>query len=251
MQNDTTQLKNRLTDLAARTEAQCIYTHSPFLSPEEQAVFLSLAQSFPVTARLDGGSESAIRKIAVFGSEADLGYAFETPIRVIRIAPRAEKFASELTHRDYLGALMGLGIDRGTTGDIIVRGKEAWLFCLDSVADYIVENLTQAGRTDLQCTIVDEDVPDLAPSFEHITGNVASERIDLVLASAVGGGREAIKRLMKEGRIFLNGQAVNSPGHHMKAGDVFVVRGQGKFIYDGITGTTKKGRCNIAIRKYV
>lgn len=251
MQNDTTQLRNRLTDLAARAEAQCIYTHSPFLSPEEQAVFLSLAQTFPIGARLDGGSGSAIRKIAVFGSEADLGYAFESPIRVIRISPRAEKFAAALSHRDYLGALMGLGIDRATTGDIVVRGKEAWLFALDSIAEYIVAHLDQVGRTDVICNCVSDNVPDLAPQFEHISGNVASERLDLILAAAIGGGRESVKRLQKEGRVFLNGQAASSPGHHIKTGDVFVVRGHGKFIYDGISATTRKSRCNISIRKYV
>lgn len=244
-------LKNRIYDLAERADSAGTYTCTGFLSPMEQEIWHAVKKDLPVGSFLYGGTEAAIRKMAVFGSEELFGYAWEPCVKVLRISPRNERFASECTHRDYLGSLMSLGIDRRVTGDIIVHGKEAWIFVLDSAADFIAENLTNVRRNDVLCEEVSGDVPDLSPRFEDISANIASERLDLIIGAAAGVKREDAKKLLGSERIFVNERLVSSSGHRLKEGDVIVIRGFGKFIYDGVKGTSRKGRLYAALRKYV
>ena len=251
MINEEELLKKRIADLAQQADMQRIYTNTRFLSPLEQSLFLSVKNELPVQSCLYGGIDSAIRKIAIFGSEEELGYAFEDPIRILHIRPKAEKFAEELSHRDYLGSLMALGIERELTGDIVVRGKEAWVFCLDSIADYLCEQLTQVRHTNVICDRTNGDVPELAPKFQSMQLNIASERMDLVVAAASGTSRDTAKKLLNDEKVFVNGRVITSAGHKINEGDELVIRGFGKFIYDGVSSTSRKGRCNISLRKYI
>lgn len=244
-------VKRRIEDLAGQADGQRIYVHSGFLSPAEQSVFWQIKKDLPVGASLTGGSDSCIRKLACFGSEEEFGYEWESPIRILHIRPGNEKFAGELTHRDYLGALMSLGIDRRVTGDIIIREKEAWVFVLDTALEYIKENLTQIRHTQVVCEEVTGEVPELAPRFLSMKVNLASERLDLIAAAAAGIKREQAKKLMDSDKVFVNGRLASSPGHKIKAGDEIVIRGFGKYIYEGIEGTTRKGRIAASLRKYV
>ena len=250
MKNDDDFLKSRITDLAFQADTQHTYTNTRFLSPLEQSVYLSIRSELTLPSFLYGGSESAIRKIVIFGNEDVFGYPFDDPLRILHIRPKAEKFAETLSHRDYLGSMMALGIERELTGDIIVRGKEAWVFVLESIIDFLCENLTQVRHTNVICEEITEPVPELAPAFQHLEINVASERIDLLAAGAAGIGREAAKKLLSDEKIFVNGRVISSSGHKLKEGDEIVIRGYGKFIYDGISSTSRKGRYNITLRKY-
>lgn len=244
-------LKRRIADLAQQADMQHIYTNTRFLSPLEQSVFLSIKNDLPIRSQLYGGIDSAIRKIAIFGSVEELGYDFEDPIQILHIRPKAEKFAEELSHRDYLGSLMALGIERELTGDIVVRGKEAWVFCLESIADFLCEQLIQVRHTNVICERTHGEVPELAPKFESMQLNIASERMDLVVAGASGTSRDVAKKLLSDEKVFVNGRVVSSAGHKINEGDELVIRGFGKFIYDGVSSTSRKGRCNIALRKYI
>ena len=249
--NNGEQLKRRLCDIAERAYSRNAYTYSRFLSPMEQSVCNSLRNTFPVSCRLYGGNDACIRKIAVFGSTDEFGYDFEDPVRVIRISPLSERFSHEMTHRDYLGALMRLGIDRGLTGDIIVKGKEAWVFVLETSVGFITGELTSVGRDRVRCEEITKDIPDLTPQFRNITANIASERLDLIVSASCGISRDSAQKLIKDDRVFINERTAASPGHKINRGDTIVIRGFGKFIYDGITGTTRKNRLNAVIRKYV
>lgn len=237
--------------MAERADEQRVYVHSGFLSPIEQDVFLTIKKDLPVNAILTGGIVSCIRKLICFGSEEEFGYEWDSPIRILHIRPKNEKFAQELTHRDYLGSLMALGIDRKLTGDIVVRGKEAWIFVLETAEDYIRENLTQISRTQVVCETVTGEVPELTPRFSEKTVNLASERLDLILAAAADIKREQAKKLLDSEKVFVNGRLASSPGYKLKEGDEFVIRGFGKYIYGGAEGTTKKGRIMAVIRKYI
>ena len=147
-------LKRHLIDLSRQASSRCSYTYSAFLSLPEQELFRSAAKDLaPVRTELFGGNELSERRIAVFGSEEDFGYREDPPVSVLRISPVSEKFGEELSHRDYLGAVLSLGIDRSLTGDIVVRGKTAFLYVLDSIRDYISENLTRTSGRSLSAGI--------------------------------------------------------------------------------------------------
>ena len=243
--------KNRITDLAGQAERQRVYTSTKFLTPLEQSLFLSVQHALPVPSSLEGGSASAIRKIAVFGSEEEFGYPYENPIRILHLRPRSEKFAEELSHRDYLGAVMSLGIERNLTGDIVVKEKEAWMFVLEPIVPFLCESLTQIRHTAIRCEEASGEVPTLAPSFQNLQIQASSERIDLLLSGITKKNREQAKNLLKGDLVFVNGRLINSAGHKMRPGDEIVVRGYGKYIYDGISSVSRKGNLHLAIRKYV
>ena len=125
------QLKNRFRDLADKSFRQGIYTFTGFLGLSSQELFWQEETGLKYAGyRLNGGYEGAERVLIRFGSGEDLGYETEFPIACIRIAPLARKFADELSHRDFLGALMNLGIERCKLGDIMIDGEKA-LFSAD------------------------------------------------------------------------------------------------------------------------
>ena len=247
-------LTSRISDLAMQAYTQHVYTCTRFLTPLEQNAVLSMQKELPVTVRMTGradDSASSIRKIAVFGSEKEFGYEFDNPIRILHIRPKSEKFAEELSHRDYLGSLMGLGIERELTGDIVVRGKEAWIFVLETILPFLCDHLSQVRRTNVICEEVSGEIPELIPQFQSLQINTPSERLDVLLAAITGLNRESAKKLLKEEKVFINGLTASSAGHKLKPGDEIVIRGSGKYIYDGIASTTRKGRCNLTVRKYI
>ena len=252
MSDEERLLLSHLQDLSDRADQAGIYTFSGFLSLPEQDLFLKNVKEYGFSDyRFNGGSESAERRIVVFGSEDMLGYSPELPIAVLEIRPLQEKYGEELSHRDILGAIMSLQIERSLVGDILVRGKAAYVFCLERIADYLTENLTKIRHTDVRCLRCETDVPELHPVLQEVRLNIASERLDSIVSSLTGISRSHIDRLFNEKRVFLNGRIIESLSACPKPGDVITIRGFGKAIYDGISGSSKKGRLYVTLRKYV
>lgn len=250
--DDNEKLKRHLIDLSRRASGRNMYTFSSFLSLPEQELYFQARKDFgPVKSDLQGGSETAERKIAVFGSLEDFGYEEEIPISVIEVKPLNEKFAEELTHRDYLGAILNLGIDRSLIGDIIIKEKNAWFFCLNSIAEFMTDSLTQVKHTQVRCTIVSDDIPELKPTFEEISVNVASERIDAIVAAFTHLSRGHASELFSREKVFINGKVTFDTSMRLKENDVLSIRGFGKAIYLGIQNETKKGRLYVQLKKYV
>ena len=250
--NDTDVLKHHLLDLARQAESRSMYTFSGFLGLAEQDTYVRMAPELSFIGHtLYGGSEAAERQIAVFGSEADFGYPPEYPIAVLSVTPAAEKYAEALTHRDYLGAILSLGIERELIGDIIIRDKHAWFYALDSIADFLADSLTSVKHTTVVCRREIGLVPELAPILETLSVNVASERIDAVISALTGLSRNHVGELFTKERVTLNGRIILKESTALKEGDVLSARGFGKYIYDGITGRSRKDRLYVSLRKYV
>ena len=239
-----------LLDLCRKSERTGIWQYSGFLSPAEQDDFLRSRESAGFTFLLEGGYESAERKILAAGNEEDMGPP-DLPLSVIAVKPKSEKYAEELTHRDYLGAILGLGIERSLTGDILIREHRAWFFCLNSVADMLVSSLTQVRRTAVTAEIAPPDVPELKPQYSPIRVNVASERLDAVVAAFAGLSRGQAEKLFASEKVFVNGRLTTDRSARLKEGDTFSVRGFGKAVYDGIEYETKKSRYMVRLRKLI
>ena len=249
--DDLTLLENRLKDLARLCEKRMDYTFSGFLSLNEQDLFVRLLPSFPVKASLYAPSETSERKLACFGDEESLGYPPVYPVSVLKIEPVSEKFSEPLSHRDYLGAVVNTGIDRSLTGDIVIREKTAWMFCLDSIADFLCHNLTRVRHNEVKVSVCTGDVPELAPLFEELRLNVSSERLDSVAAAFTNMSRSKASALFERELVYVNSRVVKDPSDKLKEGDVLNIRGFGKAIYEGIGGTSKKGRLYVVLKKYV
>ena len=251
MMDERELLARRFMDLSDQADKRGTYTFSQFLNLSEQDQLLKLKNSFLTAAALYGPQATSERKIAVFGSEAEFGYLPEYPITVLKISPVSEKFSEELSHRDYLGAVLNTGIDRGLTGDIIIRGKNAYIFCLNSIADYLKDTLHHIRHTDVIVKEASGRLPELEPEFEELRINVASERLDAIVAAFINQSRTKASVYFSRELVFVNSRAVTDVSAHLKEGDVLNVRGFGKAIYDGIDGTSRKGRLYVILRKYV
>ncbi len=244
---DSEILKKQFSALSKRAEGGSVYYYSDFLTLSEQSELLRM--NLP-NAALFGGFEGAERKLARFGRPEEFGYEEPLPITCLKIEPKGEKFSAPPTHRDYLGAVMNLGIERDTLGDLVVLSDAAYLFVLSRIAPFILENLTRAGRSTLSLSAVSELPDALKPSFEKLRVNVASERADAVVAAIFRMPRGRASALFEAGRVFLGGEELLNGSKPLKEGASVSVRGFGKFIYEGIDGTSRKGRLFVEASLY-
>lgn len=232
---------NRLADLEEKSLSRGITMYSAFLNPAE---YMCLANN--KNARLFGGYTDAIYKIAAFSENLPEYDMF--PITAIKIIPYEK---GVLTHRDYLGGILGLGLKRNVTGDIIVTDDAAVVYCVENIADFIVDNLKSVGRVSVKT--VKTALTDAAANvkFKEICAFVSSLRLDNVLSAAVGVSRQNAVKLLKDGCVKLNYIDETKADKRVNEKDILSVRGVGKFIFDGVSGTSKKDRLRVNIRKYV
>lgn len=252
--NEEQVLKSRFSDLANRSYKQSMYTYTTFLTPAELALLDEIREDISYIAyETNGGHELCERRIARFGSESQLGYEEEWPISTILVEPLIDKFADELSHRDFLGSLMNLGIERSVLGDILVKdGKRAYIFCHDKIAEYLVDNITKIKHTNVKCRVLnkDEEVPELKVTLVDVSLIVAAPRFDAIVAGLTKCSRSEALNLFKSGKVTLGGKVCERNSISLKDGDIFSIRGHGKYRYCGNEGETRKGRVYIHLKKY-
>ena len=240
----------RIRELANLSYQRDIVTFSDFLNLNEQNIVNDRKNQIPgVVIECFGGYSQAERQMMAFHSDA-LAFTWEYPIDCIRLEPKAVKFSEELTHRDYLGAVLNLGIERSVIGDILIQDKIAWMFCHNKIADYIIDNLDKIRHTSVLIEKVDnpEHIPE--PSFQLITGTCSSVRLDALIALAFQTSRSSMVSFIEGGQVFVNGKLITSNGYEPKEGDIISVRKKGRFRYEGVSRQTKKGRNSVKLLRY-
>ena len=241
----------RIRELANLSYQRDIVTFSDFLNLNDQNMVSSLKQQFPqVVMETFGGYDNAERQMVAFHPDA-LAFTWEYPIDCLKIEPKAIKFSENLSHRDYMGALLNLGVDRSVIGDIIVQEKAAWFFCQSKMTEFFLENLCRVRHTNILITKVNDPEEFPHPNLESINGTCASVRLDSLIALAFKASRSSMVSYIESGQVFVNGKLITSNGYEPKEGDIVSVRGKGRFIFDGVSHQTKKGRCGVHILLYV
>ena len=227
--NEEEVLVGRIQDLAEQCYHRDVPSHTEFLTLAEQDLFYRTVNKIPgVRYVLSGGYEAAERKAALFlPSYAEDGDASMLPIAVVRISPLNEKFADALSHRDFLGSLMNLGVERYKLGDILIDGNQAYLICMADMTDYICAELKKVRHTSVYC------------------------EVEAVLSLAFSSSRSKMVPLIEGGQVFINGKLVTSPSASLKEDDLVTVRHMGKFRYVGVQNQTKKGRLYVAVERFV
>lgn len=253
MTDDEQLLYKRLIELSNRAYQNNIYCFSDFLSLSQQEILYQAARDkafAPIQYELFGGYENCERQMARFGSEADFGYEVDFPIKCIKIEPLAKKFAKEYTHRDYLGSLMSLGIDRKKFGDIFVDGMDAYMYVDDSTADYLLENFVSVGRNAVKCSF--SELPDSykKAALKEVTIQVASPRADAVISKVYNLSRKDTIPYFTEKKVSVNGHIVENNDKLLAAGDTVSVRGFGKFNLISEGGLSKKGKLNLTVEVF-
>lgn len=195
----------------------------------------------------DGGYPDAERTMLICCPEYD-EYDINEIISVVRISGRA---TSELSHRDYLGSLMGLGITRENIGDIIVSDDGALLFVKSEIASYIVQNLTKIGRCGIKTEVLKCSAAELPkPKLKLLKGTVSSERLDAIVAFAAGVSRNKACEMIESGLVSVNWKIAESVSAKVTEMDLLSVRGIGRVRITKLGGLTKKGRLSVEAEKF-
>ncbi len=157
-----------------------------------------------------------------------------------------------LTHRDFLGALMGIGIARETVGDICVDQGSCDFFVTPEVAPYVLQNLESAGRTKLKLSPIPlSEVHIPQAETVEIRDTVASLRLDSILSSGFRVARSVAAQCVTAGKVAINGLPCEKPDKLLQQGDKISLRGSGKIRLTTVNGQTKKGRISVVIDRYV
>lgn len=248
---DEKQIKNRFLELAKRSYEQGTYTFTGFLGLTEQALFWEVEREIVYAGyTLDGGTTICDRKMIRFGKPEELGYVEDFPIVCIKITPVIKKFSDEFTHRDFLGAIMNLGIDRSTIGDIFLQENEGYVYCLENISDYIVESLDRVKHTYIKCEKIKDSLRFIKDEGKLLEITVTSDRIDVVVSGVYHVSRSESLSYFEKGIVYINGRLCTSNAKSLKEGDVVNVRGMGKFLYHGTHHITKKDKCRISVQLF-
>lgn len=245
------QLKSRLKDLADKSFRQNLYTFTGFLGLAELDVYYRMEKELSFShPSLFGGDEGAERQMIRFGSLEEFGYEEPFPISCIHISPLLSKFSDSFTHRDFLGALMNLGIERSCIGDIRVGDREGYLYCQSSMAAFICENLLQVKHTHVSCEIVEKVENTKADEPEKKEVLVSSLRLDGCLAKVYNISRSESLSLFQNGKVFVEGRLTENNSRLLTPGEVVNVRGFGRFCFREVKYETKKGKLCLSTEIY-
>ena len=244
----------KVLDRAGQAQSRNIPAATDFLSPQQQALALDLLRlaGIPETGYMSlGGYEGAERNILLFLPDwleaADAGS--QSPIRCLRASFREEE---KLSHRDFLGSLMGMGIVREKVGDILVGPAGADIMVLDTVAEFLLQSWNSAGRARLAVTAIEPwevRVPEV--KCQEVRDTVSSLRLDAVASTGFRMARGKAAELITSGRVQVNWRECTKPDKLLTAGDTVSARGFGKFGLTEVGGVTKKGRTSIVLKRYI
>lgn len=252
--------KKRLLESAQLAYQKEIVIYTDFLGLAEQNLFYTSIKDFPaVSYSCFGGTKEAERFCIAFDgrepvpaltkTEPEEYYLF--PIVCVQISPSAGKYSGVLTHRDYLGAMLHLGINRSKIGDIYIKDQSAYVFCTEVIGDFLCRELVTVKHDQVHCELVTPEEEILRPVLKEISSTVASLRLDAFLSVAFQTSRSSITGFIDAGKTFVNGKLSTKAGQQLSEGDIVSVRGKGRFVVSEIKNITKKGRIVVTINKYV
>lgn len=234
--------EKNLTALAKKAYNSGIARCTDFLSASELTVFerikTNLAYANPSSF---GGYEGAERQVVQFGEG-------EFPIVCLQVEALNDKFSDKFSHRDFLGSVLNLGLERSVLGDIIVKDNVGYLFCLERMEPFITQNLTKVARTSVIVSRFTGRMEALRET-EEVVCTVSSLRADCLASAVFRISRSDAEKAAENGFLLVNGKSVK-PSSHCKEGDILTLRGKGKFCFEQDRGLTRKERHTIVALVY-
>ena len=190
-----------------------------------------------------GGYEGAERKV--------LGLFFDDPAP-FPVFPIEFIFrpSYKLTHRDFLGALMSLGLERETVGDILIEDGRAVAFVKTEIKDYVMSQIGKVGNVGVKLSEAKEGALPKGRETKEMIYSISSMRVDNIVSAVTGLSREKSKELILSGLVSINHFPCSKISRTINEGDKLTVRGKGKYEICGVLGNTKKHRIRISIIHY-
>lgn len=238
--------EKRLRELALRASHACAPTYTRFLEPPMEIACRAAANFAGCEVAFEGGYEGAERRMA--GFYAGGAEALSFPIRRLRVDWNA-RYGS-IGHRDILGALMGLGIERETLGDIAMLREGALLFVHEDIADYVAANLESCGRVKVRVSPCGEEVAPPEPEGTLLYRTVPSQRLDAVLAATCDLSRQKAQEMIRAELVKVDHAVETRADARLEAGSLVSARGLGRFRVQEVAGLTRKGRVGLRLFVY-
>ena len=243
----------RTLDQLDRAENRSIPCATQFLSPAQRAALEPLLNACGHPRCLfHGGYEGAERTICVFLTDWQEPEDWDPAEELAAIECAYPPTGAELTHRDLLGGLMGIGLTRERVGDILVGTTAAQVVCLRDAAPIILSQFDQAGRYRLRLKEI--SLTELSPApaeVKHIRDTVAALRLDAVFSTGFSLSRGKATDLIRAGRVSVNHRECLKPDRLLEEGDVLTCRGLGKCVLAAVLGQSRKGRIMIEMERYL
>lgn len=248
-------------DLKLRCSENSMITSTNFLDLRQCSLIKGIESfaSDTVETFYYGGYADAERVCAVFVPsfydveksicEFFMEFSSDNPLSLLKVTK--DRF-SKASHRDYLGALMALGIKREVIGDIIIENDAAYIVTTSKNAKYITDNLKSVGRATVSVQNADFSLLlERKEAFEEVSAFIASNRLDNVVSAAFSLSRKNSVMFIEKGLVFVNSAEILKSDYKVNVGDKIVLRGKGKAVFFSINGKSKKDRLHITIKKYI
>ena len=243
-----------LEDLSSRAANQGWALSSDFLDEREQSLLSRMEGRLLACLFMEGGDENAERKIAVFYPEwmqEEIRETARDMLRVLRIEPADSRFMDKnLSHRDFLGALMGLGVKREKLGDLRIQDGICYAVVKEEIADFLKENLTSVGKAIVNCTVLETSpLPPAAQGMFSVI-SVSSMRLDSMIGRGFSLSRSDAVKWIRAGHVFKNGSPVMDPDKTVSSGDKLTLRGKGRLVIHEEKGTSRSGRLQVLVERF-
>ena len=226
-----------------------IPANTGFLSPREQEMARYLFGDCPGLVAFGGYEDAQRQMLCYFPDYLEPEFSEDAPLVCLR-ATYYEK--EDLSHRDFLGALMGFGISRESVGDICVGNGSCDFFVTDEIAPSLLQSFYEVGRVKIrlsQIPLNDANIPE--PEIRELRDTLASLRLDSVISSGFRIGRSLACTYVSSGKAAINGLPCEKADKQVCEGAEISVRGLGKIKLYSVNGQTKKGRISVVIHRYV
>ena len=246
------ELKNKMYKVIDKANS-CLKNYdikaTEFLNPFEVKNAIDILNSeSDLKYKVDGGYENAERQLIYifpyYIEEDDV----ESDLRVIQIEGNF-KFKA-ISHRDYLGAVLGLGIRRNKIGDLLLKENVCYLTVCEEIEEFLVNNLNSIGKSPCKVTVVEDNFEELVPNFKEEIILVQSLRIDSIVSKLIRASRNRAQTMIEEGMVLLDYNRVKDKSREVKNQERITISGHGKYVLDKIIGNSKSGKFKVLVKKY-
>jgi RNA-binding protein YlmH len=230
--------------LAEKT-GKCIFSNE-FYTPNLWKPIKMIQKDFHINIYDNGIFEECERKMLAFSKDCPEDF----PSVLLRVTNKSH--FEKLEHRDYLGAVMALGIKREKIGDLILKNDACYGAFSEDICDYIQYNLTSIGRCPCVVEILDDiESQDIKPNSEEIAVITTALRLDCVVSAITNLSRSKAVDIIGQGKVLLDYSEITEKDKNVDNDSIITIRGYGKFKVIEQIGSTQKGRIRLKLRKYI
>jgi len=244
-------LARQVKDKSEQVERSFSPRITDFMDPHQQEIVVQVVARYPgVKYSVFSGFPQAERaRFLLLPHDWEGGEP--APLRFLAI--EGDFSHQKVSHRDFLGSLLGTGLKRGKIGDIVVLGdRGAQVVVAAEVADYITSNLKSVHQVPVKVREIEQHLLSVRPPQEkEITGTVASLRLDAVTSLGFNVSRSRIAPVIKGERVKVNWQSITDPAAPVQAGDIISIPGRGRLQVVAVEGESRKGRIRLRIKKFI